>query len=76
MRATGLSMRRFTNAWIVIGSATRCTPCCERKLRTLEPLEDLRQLMPQALEGLFAGWEPRWRECRECLPEVTSAVQG
>jgi predicted ATPase len=27
------------------------------------------------LERLFADWERRWRECRECLPEVIPAVQ-
>ena len=27
------------------------------------------------MERLFADWERRWRECRECLPEVIPAVQ-
>jgi hypothetical protein len=27
------------------------------------------------LERVFADWERRWRECRECLPEVIPSVQ-
>ena len=27
------------------------------------------------MERLFADWEQRWRECRECLPELIPAVQ-
>ena len=45
------------------------------ELRNLAPLGELRAAHAAALERLFADWEGRWRECRECLPEVIPAVQ-
>ena len=45
-----------------------------------EELRSLASLGEQAahaavLEMRFSDWERRWRECRECLPEVIPAVQ-
>jgi len=37
--------------------------------------EELQAAHAAALEKLFAGWERRWGECRECLPEVLPAVR-
>jgi hypothetical protein len=45
------------------------------ELRNLAPLEELQAAHAAALERLFDDWEGRWRECRECLPEVIPAVQ-
>jgi tetratricopeptide (TPR) repeat protein len=45
------------------------------ELRNLAPLRKLRAAHAAALERLFADWEQRWRECRECLSEVIPAVQ-
>ena len=45
------------------------------ELRNLAPLGELQAAHAAALERLFADWERRWRECRECLPEVIPAVQ-
>ena len=45
------------------------------ELRNLAPLGELQAAHAAALERLFADWEGRWRECRECLPEVIPAVQ-
>jgi tetratricopeptide (TPR) repeat protein len=45
------------------------------ELRNLAPLGELRAAHAAALEGRFSDWEGRWRECRECLPEVIPAVQ-
>ena len=45
------------------------------ELRSLAPLGELQAAHAEALEGLFRGWEERWRECRECLPEVIPALQ-
>ena len=45
------------------------------ELQTLVPLGELQAAHAAALERLFADWEGRWRECRECLPEVIPAVQ-
>src|SRR5271165_1044608 len=45
------------------------------ELRNLAPLGELQPAHAAVLEKLFADWEERWRECRECLPEVISAVQ-
>ena len=39
-------------------------------LRNLAPFEELQSAHAVALERLFVDWERRWRECRECLPEV------
>jgi tetratricopeptide (TPR) repeat protein len=45
------------------------------ELRNLAPLGELQAAHAAALERRFADWERRWRECRECLPEVIPAVQ-
>jgi hypothetical protein len=45
------------------------------ELRNLTPLGEVQASHAAALERLFADWERRWRECRECLPEVIPAVQ-
>jgi len=45
------------------------------ELRNLAPLGELEAAHAAALEKLFANWERRWRECRECLPDVIPAVQ-
>jgi tetratricopeptide (TPR) repeat protein len=45
------------------------------ELRNLAPLLELQAAHAAALEKLFADWERRWRECRECLPEVIPAVR-
>jgi hypothetical protein len=45
------------------------------ELRRRAPLGELQAAHAAALERLFADWERRWRECRECLPEVIPAVQ-
>jgi len=45
------------------------------ELRNLAPLGELQAAHAAALERLFADWERRWRECRECLPEVKPAVK-
>src|ERR1700737_884574 len=45
------------------------------ELRNLAPLGELQAAHAAALERLFADWERRWRECRECLPEVIPAVK-
>ena len=45
------------------------------ELRNLAPLGELQAAHAAALERLFADWERRWSECRECLPEVIPAVQ-
>ena len=45
------------------------------ELRNLAPLAELQAAHAAALERLFADWERRWRECRECLPEVIPAAQ-
>jgi tetratricopeptide (TPR) repeat protein len=45
------------------------------ELRNLAPLGELQAAHAAVLERLFADWERRWRECRECLPEVIPAVQ-
>jgi hypothetical protein len=45
------------------------------ELRNLAPLEELQAAHVAVLERLFADSQLRWRECRECLPEVIPAVQ-
>ena len=45
------------------------------ELRDLAALGELQAAHAAALEKQFADWEGRWRECRECLPEVILAVQ-
>ena len=45
------------------------------ELRNLAPLRELQAAHAAVLERLFMGWEGRWRECSECLPEVIPAVQ-
>jgi hypothetical protein len=45
------------------------------ELQNLAPLGELQAAHAAVLERLFADWERRWRECRECLPEVIPAVQ-
>jgi tetratricopeptide (TPR) repeat protein len=45
------------------------------ELRNLALLGELQAGHAAALERLFADWEGRWRECRECLPEVITAMQ-
>jgi hypothetical protein len=45
------------------------------ELGNLAPLGEFQADHAATLERLFADWEARWRECRECLPEVLPAVQ-
>jgi hypothetical protein len=45
------------------------------ELRNLAPFEELQAAHAAGLERWFSDWEGRWRECRECLPEVIPAVQ-
>src|SRR6202162_4201643 len=45
------------------------------ELQNLAPLGELQAAHAAILERLFADWERRWRECRECLPEVIPSVQ-
>jgi tetratricopeptide (TPR) repeat protein len=45
------------------------------ELQNLAQLGELQAAHAAALERLFGYWERRWRECRECLPEVIPAVQ-
>jgi hypothetical protein len=45
------------------------------EVRNLAPLGELQAAHARVLEKQFADWEGRWRECRECLPEVIPAVQ-
>jgi tetratricopeptide (TPR) repeat protein len=45
------------------------------ELRNLAPLGELQAAHAATLEKLFADWERRWRECRECFPEVIPAVR-
>ena len=45
------------------------------ELRNLASLGELEAAHAAALDRLFAEWEGRWRECRECLPEVIPAVR-
>jgi tetratricopeptide (TPR) repeat protein len=45
------------------------------ELRNLAPLGELQAAHAAVLEKQFADWEERWRECRDCLPEVIPAVQ-
>jgi NB-ARC domain len=46
-----------------------------KELQNLAPLGELQAAHAAALERLFADWEWRWRECRECLQEGIPAVQ-
>lgn len=39
------------------------------------PKEALQSRHVEALEELFADWESRWKECRECLSEVIPVMQ-
>jgi hypothetical protein len=50
-------------------------PLLREELRNLAPIGELHAAHAAALEMRFADWERRWRECRECLPEVIPAVQ-
>jgi tetratricopeptide (TPR) repeat protein len=45
------------------------------QLRSASSLNELQEAHSQALEELFKDWEGRWRECRECLPEVLPAAE-
>ena len=45
------------------------------ELRNLASLGELQAAHAAVLEMRFSDWERRWRECRECLPEVIPAVQ-
>jgi len=45
------------------------------ELQNLARLGELQAAHAAVLERLFADWERRWRECRECLSEIMSAVQ-
>jgi hypothetical protein len=45
------------------------------EVQNLAPLGELQAAHAAAMERLFADWERRWRECRECLAEVSPAVQ-
>jgi tetratricopeptide (TPR) repeat protein len=47
----------------------------DRIRTTASSLENLRQAHAAALERLFARWETRWAECRECLQEIAPASQ-
>jgi len=38
-------------------------------------LRNLRERHAAALERLFRDWETRWKDCRECLPEVVFALE-
>ena len=38
-------------------------------------LANLQQSHASALEQLFEDWETRWRDCRECLPEIIPAAK-
>jgi hypothetical protein len=46
----------------------------EQLLKTA-PLEDLQEKYTTALLELFEDWQPRWRQCLECLPEVVPSIQ-
>jgi tetratricopeptide (TPR) repeat protein len=39
-------------------------------------LDSLQQSHAAALERLFKDWETRWRDCRECLPEIIPAAKS
>ena len=45
------------------------------QLHTDPAVEEFRRKHAEALEQLFKEWETRWRDCRECLPEVLSASE-
>jgi tetratricopeptide (TPR) repeat protein len=46
------------------------------QLRTMaSPLKELQESHAWALEKLFRDWETRWRDCRECLPEIIPAAE-
>jgi tetratricopeptide (TPR) repeat protein len=45
------------------------------QLRSDSSLNELQESHARALEELFKDWEERWRECRECLPEVLPAAE-
>ena len=47
------------------------------QVRVSAPLGDLEERHAAALEGtgIFKEWETRWRNCRECLEEVTAAME-
>src|SRR5205807_2467816 len=38
-----------------------------------DTLDALREKHAQALEQMFENWESRWKDCRECLPEIVPA---
>jgi tetratricopeptide (TPR) repeat protein len=40
-----------------------------------QELDNLQQSHAAALERLFKDWERRWRDCRECLPEIIPAAK-
>jgi tetratricopeptide (TPR) repeat protein len=45
------------------------------ELRNLAPLVELQAAHAAALERLFADWQRRWQDCRECLAEVIQAAR-
>jgi tetratricopeptide (TPR) repeat protein len=46
------------------------------QLRTMAAsLKELHEAHAQALEKLFVDWERRWKDCRECLPEIIPAAE-
>ena len=45
------------------------------QLRTGAPLGDSEERHAAALEAIFKDWEPRWKDCRECLEEVIPAME-
>jgi tetratricopeptide (TPR) repeat protein len=47
---------------------------CEQ-LRSDSSLNELQEAHAQALEDIFRDWEVRWRDCRECLPEILPAAE-
>jgi tetratricopeptide (TPR) repeat protein len=38
-------------------------------------LDNLQQAHVRALECLFKDWETRWRDCRQCLPEIIPSAK-
>ncbi len=45
------------------------------QLHTDPAMDEFRRKHAEEVEKLFEQWETRWRECRECLPEVLQASE-
>jgi tetratricopeptide (TPR) repeat protein len=45
------------------------------QLRESAPLNELQNRHAAALYTIFEDWEKRWKNCRECLEEVTPALE-